>query len=128
MSTTTQPNTNDRKQQINFILGVGTKTWCPQLIPMVYIAQSYIALHLRTEEYRSYFELITLNWILWSKNLTMRQLKGKVKETPKQKRERREDFMKQKDRVFTIVLPTLGALAALIVAYIYFQSRPSLTL
>jgi len=54
----------------------------------------------------------------------MRQLKGKVKETPKQKRERREDFQKQKQRVFTIVLPTIGAICALIFAYVYFQSRP----
>jgi cell division septal protein FtsQ len=55
----------------------------------------------------------------------MRQLKGKVKETPKQKRERREDFQKQKSRVLSIVLPTLGVICALIVAYVYFQSRPT---
>jgi cell division septal protein FtsQ len=54
----------------------------------------------------------------------MRQLKGKVKESHKEKRERREDFSKQKERVFTIVLPTLIAVCVLIAAYVYFNSRP----
>ena len=54
----------------------------------------------------------------------MRQLKGKVKENKKQKKERREDFVKQRDRVFTVVLPTLAVIAALIVAYVFLHSRP----
>jgi len=54
----------------------------------------------------------------------MKQLKGKVKESHKEKRERREDFSKQKDRLFTIVLPTLLAICALIAAYVYFNTRP----
>ena len=57
----------------------------------------------------------------------MRQLKQKVKkETPKQKRERREDFAKQRERLLTIVVPTLVTLAVVIVAFVYFQSRPKL--
>jgi hypothetical protein len=39
----------------------------------------------------------------------MAQLKGKVKETNKQKRERKKDFVENKRRVFTVVLPTLAA-------------------
>jgi len=54
----------------------------------------------------------------------MKQLKGKVKETHKEKHERRQDFLKQKERVFTIVLPTLLAIWAAIAAYIYFNTRP----
>jgi len=56
--------------------------------------------------------------------LGMKQLKGKVKESHKEKRERREDFSKQKERLFTIVLPTLLAIWAMIAAYVYFNSRP----
>jgi len=54
----------------------------------------------------------------------MKQLKGKVKESHREKRERREDFSKQKQRLFTIVLPTLLAISAMIAAYVYFNSRP----
>jgi len=54
----------------------------------------------------------------------MKQLKGKVKETHKEKHQRREDFSKQKERLFTIVLPTLLAISAVIAAYVYFNSRP----
>lgn len=56
--------------------------------------------------------------------LIMKQLKGKVKETHKEKRQRREDFSKQKERLFTIVLPTLLAISAIIAAYVYFNTRP----
>ncbi|PNF33032.1 putative single-pass membrane and coiled-coil domain-containing protein 4 [Cryptotermes secundus] len=54
----------------------------------------------------------------------MAQLKGKVKETNKQKRERKKDFVENKKRVFTIVLPTLGAVFIMIAVYIYFKTRP----
>ena len=54
----------------------------------------------------------------------MRQLKGgKVKESRKEKRERKEDNRKNKEQLFTIVLPTLGAVAVLIMAYIFFSTR-----
>lgn len=54
----------------------------------------------------------------------MRQLKGKVKENKKQKKERKDDFVKQRERVFTVVLPTLAVIAALIIAYVFLNSRP----
>jgi len=54
----------------------------------------------------------------------MPQLKGKVKETSKQKRERKKDFIENKRRVFTVVLPTLATVFLMIAVYIYFKTRP----
>lgn len=54
----------------------------------------------------------------------MAQLKGKLKETNKQKRERKKDFVQNKRRAFTIVLPTLAAVFIMIAVYIYFKTRP----
>ncbi|XP_063980204.1 single-pass membrane and coiled-coil domain-containing protein 4 [Diachasmimorpha longicaudata] len=54
----------------------------------------------------------------------MRQLKGKTKETNKQKKERRKEFIENKQRVFTIVIPTLAAIVVLIAAYVYIKTRP----
>lgn len=54
----------------------------------------------------------------------MRQLKGKTKETNKQKKERKKEFMENKQRVFTVVLPTLAAVFVLIAAYVYIKTRP----
>lgn len=54
----------------------------------------------------------------------MRQLKGKVKETNKQKKERKRDFVENKKKVFTIALPTFAAVFILISVYVYFKTRP----
>ncbi|XP_014246403.1 single-pass membrane and coiled-coil domain-containing protein 4 homolog [Cimex lectularius] len=54
----------------------------------------------------------------------MRQLKGKVKETNKQKKERKKEFIENKKKVFTIALPTLGAVFLFIGVYIYLKTRP----
>ncbi|KAL7644253.1 UNVERIFIED_CONTAM: hypothetical protein RMT77_005080 [Armadillidium vulgare] len=54
----------------------------------------------------------------------MRQLKGKVKENAREKRERKKDFMENKEKVFTIVLPVLLVISALVVIYVYFKTRP----
>lgn len=54
----------------------------------------------------------------------MRQLKGKTKETNKQKKERKKEFLENKQRVFSLVLPTLAAIFVLIVAYVYIKTRP----
>ncbi|CAD6234134.1 GSCOCG00007586001-RA-CDS [Cotesia congregata] len=56
----------------------------------------------------------------------MRQLKGKTKETNKQKKERKKEFLENKQRVFSLVLPTLAAIFVLIVAYVYVKTRPKL--
>jgi len=57
----------------------------------------------------------------------MRQLKGKVKESKKERRERREDNVKNKGRIITIVVPILVGIMALIIAYVYLHSRPKET-
>lgn len=54
----------------------------------------------------------------------MRQLKGKTKETNKQKKERKKEFMENKQRVFTLVLPVVAVIFALITAYVYMKTRP----
>lgn len=54
----------------------------------------------------------------------MRQLKGKVKETNKQKKERKKDFVENKKKIFSLVLPTVGAIFLLIVVYVYLKTRP----
>lgn len=56
----------------------------------------------------------------------MRQLKGKTKETNKQKKERKKEFLENKQRVFTIVLPSIAAIFVIIAAYIYVKTRPKL--
>lgn len=55
----------------------------------------------------------------------MRQLKGgKREESRKEKKERRELNREIKNQFTTIVLPTLGAIALLIVAFVYLKTRP----
>lgn len=54
----------------------------------------------------------------------MRQLKGKTKETNKQKKERKKEFIENKKRLFSIVLPTLAAVFVMICVYVYFKTRP----
>ncbi|CAL7943148.1 unnamed protein product [Xylocopa violacea] len=54
----------------------------------------------------------------------MRQLKGKTKETNKQKKERKKEFLENKQRVFTVVLPTIAAIFVVIAAYVYVKTRP----
>lgn len=56
----------------------------------------------------------------------MRQLKGKTKETNKQKKERKKEFLENKQRVFTVVLPTIAAIFVIIAAYVYVKTRPKL--
>ena len=54
----------------------------------------------------------------------MRQLKGKIKENAREKRQRKKEFKENKDKLFTVVLPTLGIMITLIVAMVYMNSRP----
>ncbi|KAH8286617.1 hypothetical protein KR054_012521 [Drosophila jambulina] len=55
----------------------------------------------------------------------MRQLKGKVKETRKQKQERKLDNLEIQAKIRTVVLPAVGVLAALLVMFIYLKTRPA---
>ncbi|KAI9587758.1 hypothetical protein GQX74_003604 [Glossina fuscipes] len=54
----------------------------------------------------------------------MRQLKGKVKETRKQRKERKLENLTIQNQIKTIVLPVLGVFALLIVAFVYLKTRP----
>ena len=54
----------------------------------------------------------------------MRQLKGKVKESRKEKRERKQENAENKSNLFRIVVPTLIALCALIIGFVYVGTRP----
>lgn len=54
----------------------------------------------------------------------MRQLKGKVKkESKKEKRERKKDFLENKQKVFSVVLPTMAVITALIICYILYMTK-----
>lgn len=54
----------------------------------------------------------------------MRKLKGKTKETNKQKKERKKEFLENKQRIFTLVLPTMIAIFIMIAVYVYMKTRP----
>jgi len=54
----------------------------------------------------------------------MRQLKGKVKENAKEKKERKKEFSENRDKAFTIALPILGACFVLILMLVYSATRP----
>ena len=53
----------------------------------------------------------------------MRQLKGKVKESRKEKRERKQDNVDNKNNLLRIVIPTLVVLCAVIIGVVYIGTR-----
>ncbi|SPP87400.1 single-pass membrane and coiled-coil domain-containing protein 4 homolog [Drosophila guanche] len=55
----------------------------------------------------------------------MRQLKGKVKETRKQKKERKLDNVEIQGKIRTIVLPAMGVIALFLVLFVYLKTRPA---
>ncbi|KAG6447997.1 single-pass membrane and coiled-coil domain-containing protein 4 [Manduca sexta] len=55
----------------------------------------------------------------------MRKLKGPVKETAKQKRERKQEFAKMRQQIHTVVLPTCAFIFMLICFYVYVKTRPT---
>jgi len=56
----------------------------------------------------------------------MRQLKGKVKETRKEKRERKEEFVANKNSCWWIVLPVFTVIAASVGFLVYYGTRPKM--
>lgn len=54
----------------------------------------------------------------------MRQLKGKVKESAREKKLRKKEFAETQKQVLTVALPTLIAVFIFIVAYVYIKTRP----
>lgn len=79
----------------------------------------------------SVIERIVSRWFFATKSLdfvdesfNMRQMKGKPKETNKQKKERKKEFLENKKYVFSLVLPTFAAVFFVIFVYIYLKTRP----
>ena len=62
--------------------------------------------------------------ICWEHIAKILRPKGKVKQNAREKRQRKRELMENKNKLFTVVLPTLGVLVALIVALVYMSSRP----
>lgn len=54
----------------------------------------------------------------------MRQLRGKTKETRKEKQDRRRENREIKSQFSTIVLPSLIIAAVFIILYVYAKTRP----
>jgi len=55
----------------------------------------------------------------------MRQLKGKAKETPAQKKERKKDFRENKQNVMKVAVPALIVTALIVFVIVYMAaSRP----
>ena len=55
--------------------------------------------------------------------INMRQLKGKVKESRKEKRERKQENLENKTNLFRIVIPTLVVLCAVVIGLVYMGTR-----
>jgi len=56
----------------------------------------------------------------------MRQLKGRVKETPAQKKERKKDFRENRENVMKIAVPALVVLGLIVFVVVYLgTSRPT---
>ena len=54
----------------------------------------------------------------------MRQLKGKAKENAREKKERKREFLENKDKAFTVALPVLAAAFVFIVVFVWVNTRP----
>lgn len=54
----------------------------------------------------------------------MRQLKGKVKESAREKKQRKKEFAETQKQVLTIALPTIIAVFIFVIAYVYIKTRP----
>ena len=59
--------------------------------------------------------------VCWEHIAKILRPKGKVKQNAREKRQRKKEFKENKDKLFTVVLPTLGVI---IVAMVYMNSRP----
>lgn len=54
----------------------------------------------------------------------MKQLKGQVKESRREKRERRLENVEAKKNFFKITVPVLCGFLALVILYVYLNTRP----
>ncbi|ODM93226.1 Single-pass membrane and coiled-coil domain-containing protein 4 [Orchesella cincta] len=67
-------------------------------------------------------QVAILHEYLWTHTAAaMRQLKGKVKETPAQKKERKKEFRENKENIMKIAVPAL-VIAAIVVFLIVYMA------
>ena len=51
-------------------------------------------------------------------------MKGQPKENAREKKERKKEFRENKDKVWTVALPTFGVIFLLIAVSVYLSTRP----
>jgi cell division protein FtsL len=56
----------------------------------------------------------------------MRQLKGKAKESARERRERKQDFLTNKEKLFSVALPVFAAFWLVVILFIYFAVQPKI--
>ena len=49
-----------------------------------------------------------------------------LQESAKEKKERKKEFMENKEKVWTVALPTLGVVFLFVVVYVYLKSQPKI--
>lgn len=54
----------------------------------------------------------------------MRQLKGKTKESARERKQRKQDFLENKDKLFTVALPAFAAFWIVVALVIYYAVQP----
>jgi len=57
-------------------------------------------------------------------HIIMRQLKGKTKENAREKKERKKEFLENKEKAWTVAMPTLGVIFLFVILYVWLNSRP----
>lgn len=54
----------------------------------------------------------------------MRQLKGKPKETARERRQRKQEFLTNKDKLLSVALPAFAGFWLFVIIFIYFSVKP----
>lgn len=54
----------------------------------------------------------------------MRQLKGKTKETARERKQRKQDFLSNKEKLFSVALPAFAGFWIAVVLFLYFSIQP----
>lgn len=70
----------------------------------------------------SYLDSVELMGYFYAGN--MRQLKGKTKETAREKRQRKQEFRTNKDKLLSVALPAFAGFWLFVIVFIYFSVQP----
>lgn len=54
----------------------------------------------------------------------MRQLKGKTKESARERKQRKQEFLSNKDKLFSIALPAFVGFWVAVALFLYFNIQP----